>query len=143
MAYRKKRKKKEPTRYVNQQAVYIHKLISHKKQYYFNMDISKCNEAMRKLSGSAYKMYVYLCQNRDGHNILLSGKDFCKATGLSDRSYILAKRELIEKHYLHLREDGDFNFYNYPFKIPTKEEQIINDIVKKIKADKETELQEN
>lgn len=132
-----RRRKKEPIRYVNQQSVYIHKTVSHKKQYYFNMDISKCNEAMRKLSGSAYKMYVYLCQNRDGQNILISGKSFCKATGLSDRSYILAKRELIEKHYLHLREDGDFDFYNYPFKIPTKEEQIINNIVEKIKSEQD------
>ena len=139
----RRRKKKGPVRYPNQQAVYIHKHISHKKIYYFNMDVLRNNEAMRKLSGAAYKMYVYLCQNTNGHSIFLSGKDFCKATGLSDRSYIIAKRELIEKHYLLLREDGDFDFYNYPFKIPTKKEQIINDIVEKIKAEQESTSQDN
>lgn len=139
----RRRKKKEPVRYPNQQAVYIHKYIGHNKTDYFNMDVNKNNEAMRKLSGSAYKMYVYLCQNINGHSIFLSGKNFCKAAGLSRKSYVLAKKELIEKHYLLLREDGDFDFYNYLFKIPTKKEQIINDIVEKIKAEQESTSQDN
>lgn len=131
-----KKKKKENYRYANQQAVYIHKTTSHKKGHYFSMDVSKTNAAMRNLTGSAFKMYVYLCEYMDGHSIFLSGSDFCKATGLSDRSYILAKRELIDKNYLILREDNDFDFYNYPY-IPekplTKSQQILNEIINRDK----------
>lgn len=130
-----RKRKKKNIRYPNQQMVYIHKKISHKKNFYFNLDTSKTLEAMRKLTGTGFKMYIYLCQNINGHTIYFSGNDFCKATGLSSRTYILAKKELIEKHYLILREDGDFDFYNAPFKVLTKKDEIIEGIVSKIREE--------
>lgn len=111
-----KRRKRQETRYVNQQAVYIHKELSHRKEYYFTLDRLKNNAAMRKLSGSAYKLYVYLCQNRDSTSVLLSNKKFYEETGVSPRSYVTAKQELVEHKYLVPREDGDYDFYNYPYR---------------------------
>lgn len=131
----RRKKKKQEKRYPNQQMVYINKNISHSKNYYFSMDTLKTLEAMRKLTGTAFKMYVYLSQNTDGHSIYLSGSDFCKSTGLSDRTYILAKKELLQKHYLVLRDDGDFDFYNEPFKIVTKKDEIMEGILNKIKEE--------
>lgn len=111
---KKKRKKKE-IRYTNQQAAHIHKEIGHQKEDYFTLDIRKSYAAMRNLSGVAYKMYIYLCQNKNNSTILLSGSKFSKISGASARSYVLAKQELVEKRYLMLREDGDYDFYNSPY----------------------------
>jgi hypothetical protein len=112
----RKRRKRQETRYINQQAAHIHKEIGHKKEDYFSLDIRKSYAAMRNLSGVAYKMYIYLCQNRNNSTILLSGSKFSKISGASSRSYVLAKQELVEKRYLMPREDGDYDFYNTPYK---------------------------
>lgn len=111
-----KRKKKQETRHINQQAAYIHKELSHNKKLYFTLDVKRSNYAMRNLSGSAYKMYIYLCQNRNNAFIFLSSSKFCETSGLSPRSYVLAKQELVKKRYLVLREDGDYDFYNHPYR---------------------------
>lgn len=122
---RKKKRTRKEVRYVNQQAVYIHKTVSHKKEYYFTLDKSKNNKAMHDLSGSAYKMYVYLCQNRDSTQFLISATKFCKISGLSPRSYVLAKQELVKNNYLVLREDGDYDFYNAPHDIEKEDSEPI------------------
>jgi hypothetical protein len=134
-----KRRKKTEKRHVNQKAVYIHKSISHNKGKYFTMDIDKTLLAMRKLSEKAFKMYVYLCTNTNEHSILLSQSKFCKATGMSENTYTAAKQELIDNKYLHIREDGDYDFYNYPFKPITKKDEIMSQILDKIKQENETE----
>lgn len=128
-----KRRKKKEVRYINQQAVYIHKELSHRKEYYFTLDRLKNNAAMRKLSGSAYKMYVYLCQNRNDTSVLISSTKFCEDSGLSPRSYVLAKQELVEQRYLVLREDGDYDFYNYPYR---QHHETVFDKIAKITEEK-------
>lgn len=133
-----KRKKKE-IRYPDQQAVFIHKYTGHKREQYFTIDKLRCNKAMRVLNGNAFKLYIYLCQNRDGSTILLSGKKFGEVLGIPKRSYILAKQELIKKRYLIEREDGDYDFYNYQFHVETEQEKIINEIVAKDKEKIESE----
>ena len=134
---RRKRGVDPDYRYYAQQAVITHKTISHNKEQYFTLDIKKNREAMRKLTPSAYIMYVYLNEIQNEKIRLLSCSKFMKDTGFSEPSYRKSKKELIDKGYLIKREDGDFDFYNYPFKLPTKEEQVINDIVEKIKSEQE------
>lgn len=98
-------------RYYNQQAVTIHKK---SRSQQLIIGVKENHEAMRALSGSGYKMYTYLCENKNDTNLLLSPIVFEIATGLSKNSYLSAKKELVEKGYLIPREDGDFDFYNCP-----------------------------
>lgn len=107
--------RKRKKRYFNQQSVTAHYEFSHKKEEYFKLDKRKNNRAMRELSGIAYKLYIYLSQIGNKQTAFISGSDFLKQTGISTRSYAPAKQELIQKRYLILREDGDFDFYNYPY----------------------------
>ena len=119
----KKKRRRPKNRYPNQQAATIHKKLSHTKKNYFTIDRLRSNAAMRDLAGVAFKMYIYLCQHRDGDIILLSAAEFCKDTGSSQRSYLLAKKELVERRYLILRQHGDYDFYNEPqIEEPVEEE---------------------
>lgn len=113
---KKKRKTKAEIRYINQQAVYIHKEISHTKKDYYTLDVRRTNNAMHNLSGTAFKLYIYLNQNPNNKSILLSTARFCELSGMSPRSCVLAKQELTKKRYLVLREDGDYDFYNHPYR---------------------------
>ena len=130
------KKPKKEHRYINQQAVTVHKQNSHDKGKYFTLDIKKNNRAMRDLSSVAYKMYVYLCQFQTETTHLLSCSKFMKATGLSEPSYRAAKKELLMHHYMNKREDGDYDFYNAPHIPTTKLEEkdlILNELIAKEK----------
>ena len=131
------RKKKEPVPTYNQQTVYIHKYTGHRRDQYFTMDRLRTNRAMRVLNGNAFKLYTYLCQNSDNSKILLSGNKFSEVLGVPKRSYVLAKQELIKRHYLIEREDGNLDFYNYQYFAPTEQDLIIAEIIAK---DKEKNL---
>ena len=120
---RKKRRKKrkvivdEPQlegRFINQKSVTIHKKLSHTRNKYFTVNKEPNHTAMQNLSGTAYKMYIYLCENRDGFAFLLSNQRFSLATGVSTRMYQSAKQELLEKNYLQENADGDYEFYADP-----------------------------
>ena len=113
---KKKKYRLRKHHYPGQSTVTYHKQIGHKKSEYFTLDIRKNNTAMQKLSGTAYKMYVYLCEHLNGDTYLISAALFSEATGVSERSYQSAKNELIENKYLVPREDGDYDFYNYPYR---------------------------
>ena len=113
---KKRRRHRRTYKYPGQSTVTYHKQISHNKDQYFTMDIYKNNFAMQRLSGSAYKMYVYLSEHLDGETFLISAALFSEVTGVSSRSYQIAKQELLDKRYLVQREDGNFDFYNHPYR---------------------------
>lgn len=129
----KKKKPKEPV--YNQSKVYIHKYIGHRRDQYFTMDILRTNRAMRVLNGNAFKLYIYLCQNSDNTTILLSGSKFSEVLGMPKKSYIIAKQELVKRHYLIEREDGDYDFYNYQLFPKTEGQKIINEIIAKTESE--------
>lgn len=131
-----KKKKHHPY----QQMVYIHKTISHTKGKYLSMDVTKTFAAMRKLSSVGFMMYVYLCVNHDNDTMVLSCKEFRSKTGLSRRSYIFAKKDLIKNNYLILREDGDFDFYNYPLILSTRKDELMDEILNKIDEENKNKI---
>ena len=88
---------------------------------------------MRALSGSGYKLYTYLCENKNNTSLLLSPIIFETATGLSKNSYLSAKKELAEKGYLIPKENGDFDFYNSP---------EMNPVIQKAKAEEKAREKE-
>lgn len=96
-------------RYVNQKVVHTHKYL---EPNYMIVGIEMNRNAMRQLTGGAYKLYMYLSENKDEYIKYLSFADVRQATGMSKKTYIKAKQELIKAGYLVEREDGDYEFYN-------------------------------
>ena len=91
--YKKKKKshyfiKKHPF----QQTVTAYLKFSHNVNKYHTVDIERTRSAMRNLTGSAFKMYMYLCQINNGDKLLLSCSKFVAATGLSEPAYQLTKK---------------------------------------------------
>lgn len=121
----------------NQQKVYIHKTISHKKDKSVSIDTAKAFLAMKRLSSVGFMMYILLCTKKDDSSFFLSFKEFHAKTGLSKRSYIFAKKDLVKYKYFIPREDGNFDFYNAPLYLPTEKDLIMKDIINKIKAENE------
>ena len=93
-------------RYYNQQAVKIYR--------YRTSNVQAINGAMRTLTGSAFKMYMYLMNFHVYETILFSQVHFTKITGLSEQTYYLCKKELTMRGYLEKQENGDFLFFSDP-----------------------------
>ncbi len=108
--------KRKEKRHTNQRGIYIHKEISHTKKDYYTLDVKRTNIAMSKLSGTAFKMYIYLNENFNNQMVLFSLSKFSKKLDISESACRTAKQELITNRYLMLREDGDYNFYNHPYR---------------------------
>lgn len=121
----------------NQQKVYIHKTISHQKNKSVSIDVPKAFLAMKRLSSVGFMMYILLCTKKDDSSFYLSFKEFHSKTGLSKRSYIFAKKDLVKYKYFIPREDGDFDFHNAPLYLPTEKDLIMKDILNKIKEENE------
>lgn len=101
-------------RYINQQTVTIHKQPISQCPQFITMNIQSSRKAMRSLSGCAYKIYVFLCENKDNYQFPLSKKIISSELGISERSYTNAKKELIEKGYLVKNESNNLDFYDEP-----------------------------
>lgn len=70
------------------------------------------SQAMRQLSGNAYKAYSYLRKNADGYKFALSQKATSDYTGLNEKAYLKAINELIDKRFLIQRGDGNrYDFF--------------------------------
>ena len=64
------------------------------------MDIADITAAVKELSPSAFKLYLYLGQNQDNYRFGYSPKDFMMNYGVSESSAKRAKAELVEKGYI-------------------------------------------
>lgn len=57
-------------------------------------------KAMHELTGSAFKLFMYLCSNKNDYHFALSPVAVGRSTGMSKGSYESAVRQLLEKGYL-------------------------------------------
>lgn len=73
--------------------------------------------ASLSLSGSAFKVYVYLLFNRDQFSVAYSPEYIHKAVGICNESARRAFKELNEKGYIDKTERG-YDFYEYPRRKP-------------------------
>lgn len=76
--------------------------------------IQKVCDAMKYLSESALKLYIYFCNNKDGHIMVVSPERIKRVAGISRTSYYTARDELIEKGYLVYKQDKSYDFYVTP-----------------------------
>ena len=94
--------------YTAPQSITIHK--TPLTSQFLTIDIQANRNAMRTLSGCAYKIYIYLCENKDAYTFAPSKQTICTAIGISPRSYTNAKNELIQKGYMTPTQDGNLIF---------------------------------
>lgn len=84
----------------NQRIIYIERVSEKVRTDYFKIGHEQLNRAASDLGGNAFKLYVYLCNNKDSFRLELSSKDFIAWSGTSDSTYDRAFNELREKQYL-------------------------------------------
>lgn len=100
----------------NQKLIKIHRIkqgINYKANY----------EALSMLSPYAYKLYMYLMMHDNDRIWALSSKDVYARTKLTEKTYPIAVKELIENKYLVASEidvgseiitENAYNFYEHP-----------------------------
>ena len=67
---------------------------------FFQISNKSFFQAMYVLKGNAFKLYCYLCDNKDGITMDLYGCDFCRVANLSNDTYLKAFKELEKQGYL-------------------------------------------
>lgn len=97
----------------NQKAIRIHKCsISNTRFTTFTYE--SMLYAMKKLSPSAFKVWVWLCSNKEGYELALSGAILQEDCDFSSATYTKSVRELINKGFLTPAELRR-NFQGYIF----------------------------
>lgn len=111
--------------YKNQKVININKL-RHDKNF-IQVGSDECFMAMKALSPSAFKLYVYLMDNKHGYKMALSQVRVSGKTGIKKTAYHSAVNELIDKGYLVKYDsraaDYDYYiFYSTPLQFTDKDE---------------------
>lgn len=71
-------------------------------------------EAARDLSGTAFKLYMYLAANADGFELALSRKDATNNVGISSCAYDDGIEALTKKGYLEKTGGNTYTFRTRP-----------------------------
>jgi hypothetical protein len=105
--------------YINQKHVSFQNVPRNKNNLYNTYNRPALQAAMSILSHSALKLYLYFGNYKDMPNgIYLSKQDALHSTGLSEKSYFSAFKELKEKGYMVKDQNKDtddhYIFYESP-----------------------------
>lgn len=100
----------------NQKSVITKKTVSDAGSPYGICNVSAVLTAASTLSDRAFKLYMRMNLHQDGFTYALSPVEISKSTGMSDKRYRDAVKELVEKGYLVQSEKYNslFTFYEYP-----------------------------
>lgn len=100
--------------YANQKSFIIHREnpLNSGKQY-LALDTQHLAQASKLLTPVGFKLYLYLCSNKDGYSRDYSPRDFSNIYGVSYDSARKAPQNLIEAGYLVLA-GGEYHFYEEP-----------------------------
>ena len=93
----------------NQRLIRIQKS-NYRKSKFFILGLEEVKYAMNALSGTAFKLYIYIMSNNDNFEFWISYSHVHKITGMSKSSYHRAFNELVEKKFLRLFK-GHSNLY--------------------------------
>ena len=107
----------------NQRVITTHKekCGKDKENFYTIINLFALESAASNLSGSAFKLWIYLAKNQDRYKIALSRVDTMRFCGFSKNTYTAAFGELVDKGYLIQRDNNTYyDFYEKP-----QEETII------------------
>ena len=98
--------------YPNQKTVKINK--SKATGNFLQVGKNEWQEASKKLTYCAFKLYLYLAGNADGFKLGLSPQAIENAIEMSNSSYHKVKKELISYGYLVEEEGNIYSFYTTP-----------------------------
>ena len=123
----------------NQRIIYIKRISADTRKDFFKIGHKQLNKVANDLGGNAFKLYIYIANNKNGYNLELSSKDFIQWSGTSDSTYDRAFKELKEKGYLvsapskknwflFVEESGTYEERHKKDKIILSEEQTIEEI---------------
>ena len=84
----------------NQRIIYIERISADVRKDYFKIGHTQLTKVASDLGGNAFKLYIYLADNKDNYRLELSSKHFIEWSGTSDSTYDRAFKELKEKQYL-------------------------------------------
>ena len=119
----------------NQRIIYIQRISADVRKDFFKLGHQQLNQAVGDLSGNAFKLYIYLADNKDNYKLELSSKHFIEWSGTSNSTYDRAFKELKEKGYL-LQAPNKKNVYLFTEQSKSFEERHSNDKI--LLSDKET-----
>lgn len=98
----------------NQKTIKVCKEVCNRDNAYSTFNLQALQNAMSRLKGEAFKLWVYLNKHRDSHTTALSSVD-ALAWGIGSKSsYDRAVRKLIEKGYLVKVSGNLYRFYELP-----------------------------
>lgn len=89
----------------NQRIIYIERVSEKARSDYFKIGHEQLTKAASDLGANAFKLYIYLCDNKDSFKLELSSKDFIAWSGTSESTYDRAFKELKAKEYLIQAQD--------------------------------------
>lgn len=89
----------------NQRIIYIERVSEKARADFFKIGHLQLDRAASDLGANAFKLYIYLCNNKDSFRLELSSKDFIAWSNTSDSTYDRAFNELKAKEYLIQSQD--------------------------------------
>ena len=98
----------------NQKIIIVNKQNSDRENPYALFNINALQTAMQVLKGEAFKLWVYINKNREGHRIALSAVDALSWGIGSKSSYNRAVKTLLENGYLVKVGNNLYNYYEMP-----------------------------
>ena len=102
--------------YPNQKVIQVKSLPHNgkdKTQPYGCINIEASNRAARVLKPNAYRMYIRIVLNQDGHEFALSPKAMREEIGISPTGYETAVKNLIDAGYLVQIHNGSNKYFFY------------------------------
>lgn len=84
----------------NQRKILVKRSSESVRKDFFKISNKNLETAMYNLKGNAFKLYCYLCDNKDGYTMELYPIDFQRKANVSYDTYIKAFNLLKEKGYL-------------------------------------------
>lgn len=94
----------------NQRIIYIERISADVRKEFFKIGHNQLTKAASDLGGNAFKLYIYLADNKDNYRLELSSKHFIQWSNTSDSTYDRAFKELKDKQYL-IQAPGKKNVY--------------------------------
>lgn len=94
----------------NQKVITVNKSICDGEHIYATCNLKANKMALKELSPNTYKLYMYFALNQNDYSFALSYVHVYSITGMSEKTYHRAVKELIDKGYL-VKEEGKKNQY--------------------------------
>lgn len=124
----------------NQKVVTVKQSICDKEHIYTQCNLKANKMALKELSPNTYKLYMYFALNQNDFVMALSYVDVYNVTGMSEKTYHKAVKELIDKGYLVKEEDKKNQYIFYDGKIDG-EYRVVKNTRQESQSDQDTETE--